>query len=149
MREEYTVKSLCRAFGVSESGFYAYLSRPQKGPSDRDKEDCQMIKKLYMRSGGTIGIKAISGTLKSQFNHVINHKRVKRLMDEMNLKSVIRKKKYVRTSRFNDPKHVYPNLLQRNFDALLPNTKWVADITEFSYYNVKFYGCAIVDLFDR
>lgn len=149
MRDEYSVRSLCRAFGVSESGFYAYSNRPKKKSNLRDQKDCQMIWKVYLRSRGTIGAKATAGTLKSQFHYVINHKRVARLVNEMNLKSRIRMRK---SPEFTVPKEVnkvYPNRLERDFDSLLPNRKWVADLTEFSYFNQKFYGCAIIDLFDR
>lgn len=149
MRNEYSVRSLCRAFGVSESGFYAYVNRPKKGANPRDQKDCQMIWKVYLRSRGAIGAKAIAGTLKKQFHYVINHKRVARLVNELNLKSRIRMRKSPEFSTPKEPEEIYPNRLARDFDALLPNRKWVADLTEFAYFNQKFYGCAILDLFDR
>lgn len=149
MKGEYSVRSLCRAFGVSESGYFAYTNRPKKEPNLRDQKDCQMIWKVYLRSRGTIGARAIAGTLKSQFHYVINHKRVARLVDEMNLKSRIRMKKSPEFTVPKEIKKVYPNRLERDFDSLLPNRKWVADLTEFAYFNQKFYGCAILDLFDR
>ncbi|WKA57808.1 DDE-type integrase/transposase/recombinase [Planococcus shenhongbingii] len=90
-----------------------------------------------------------AGMLKKQFHYVINHKRVARLVNEMNLKSRIRMKKSPEFSAPKEPKEIYPNRLERDFDALLPNRKWVADLTEFAYFNQKFYDCAILDLFDR
>lgn len=94
-------------------------------------------------------MKAIAGTLKAQYETTVNHKRVERLMKEMGLKSKIRMKKWRPAVPKLPQNMVYPNLLKRNFDAALPNTKWVADLTEFNYLNTKFYGCAIVDLFER
>lgn len=105
-----------------------------------------MIWKVYLRARGTIGVKAIAGTLKAQFGHVINHKRVARLMQEMNLRSLIRNRPSY-TGPVNE--NIYANLVERDFDALLPNTKWVADLTEFDYHGTKFFACAILDLFDR
>ena len=125
------------------------MNRPKKEPNLRNQKDCQMIWKVYLRSRGTIGAKSIAGTLKSQFHYVINHKRVARLVNEMNLKSRIRMRKSPEFTVPKEIKKVYPNLLERDFDSLLPNRKWVADLTEFAYFNQKFYGCAILDLFDR
>lgn len=104
---------------------------------------------MYLRSRGTVGIKTVAGMLKYQFKTVVNHKRVARLMGEMNLKSKIRVKKMKPQLAKLPQNMAYLNLLRRDFDALLPNKKWVADLTEFNYLNTKFYGCAIVDLFDR
>lgn len=47
LRKEYTVQQLSKAFSVSPSGYYAYLKRPKKGPSERDWRDKEMIQCLY------------------------------------------------------------------------------------------------------
>ena len=42
------------------------------------------------------------------------------------------------------------NLLNRKFEATLPNEKWVTDVTEFKYGDgKKAYLSAILDLYDR
>ena len=86
------MKLLAKAFNVSPSGYYAYMRRPQKGPSDRDWRDKETIQSLYDKVGGTYGAKRIAGTLKKQNGYVINHKRVARLMREMSLAAKVRKK---------------------------------------------------------
>jgi len=43
----------------------------------------------------------------------------------------------------------YQNLLNRDFDASLPNQKWCIDITQFHADGKKLYMCAIIDLYDR
>lgn len=43
LRKGYTVQQLSRAFSVSPSGYYAYLKRSQKGPSERDWRDKEKI----------------------------------------------------------------------------------------------------------
>ena len=93
LRKEYTVRQLAKAFNVSPSGYYAYLKRPKKGPSERDWRDKEMIQCLYDEVGGTYGAKRIAGTLKEQNGYVINHKRVARLMREMSLSCKSEKRK--------------------------------------------------------
>ena len=41
------------------------------------------------------------------------------------------------------------NLLERDFTALEPETKWVTDITELKTRHGKLYLCIVLDLFDQ
>ena len=48
---------------------------------------------------------------------------------------------------------VAENVLNRDFEALTPNSKWLTDVTEFKYYidgvKHKLYLSAIIDLYDN
>ncbi|MCF5091453.1 IS3 family transposase, partial [Stenotrophomonas sp. PA-6-5C] len=44
---------------------------------------------------------------------------------------------------------IAPNLLERDFTALEPETKWVTDITELKTRQGKLYLCIVLDLFDQ
>ncbi|WOV84736.1 IS3 family transposase [Sporosarcina jeotgali] len=83
------------------------------------------------------------------YTYIINHKRVARLMREMNIQSKIRRKKYTKEEKTKVGGYIYPNLLERDFSALLPNRKWVMDVTEFTRGDEKVYVSAIMDLYDR
>ncbi|WP_338655223.1 IS3 family transposase [Sporosarcina psychrophila] len=148
MRKEYSVERLCKTLGVSKSGYYDYMKRPQQGPSERDLRDIKAIKRTYNKSKGTYGCKHIAGELKER-GHIINHKRVARLMHELNLASKIRKARITRETRTNLVGHVYPNILNRNFDVDSPNLIWVMDLTEIKAEGAKLFISAIVDLFNR
>lgn len=79
---------------------------------------------------------------------IVNHKRIYCLMNKLGLSSVIRKKrkKYLVVQ----PEQIAENLLNRKFEATLPNEKWVTDVTEFKYGDgKKAYLSAILDLYDR
>ena len=148
MRKDYSVKQLCKSLGVSRSGYYAYLERPKKNTNDRDRKDIETIQRIYKKNKGTYGAKRISGELRTE-NYIINHKRVARLMREMNIQSKIRRKKYTKEEKTKVGGYIYPNLLERDFSALLPNRKWVMDVTEFTRGDEKVYVSAIMDLYDR
>ncbi|MDG0874810.1 DDE-type integrase/transposase/recombinase [Paenibacillus thiaminolyticus] len=46
--------------------------------------------------------------------------------------------------------HVAENVMNRNFDAYSPNTKWCTDVTELKYGNGrKAYLSAIIDVYDN
>lgn len=76
----------------------------------------------------------------------LNHKTIQKLMKELNLKSMIRVKKY--RSYRGEVGRIAPNILKRNFTANRPNQKWVTDVTEFSLFGEKLYLSPILDLFN-
>lgn len=150
MRKDYPVYLLCKAIGVSKSGYYAYLKQPKREQSDRDREDLERIIKLFNKFQGTIGAKHIAKRLRLEKNPcIINHKRVARLMKVNNLKVKVRRPRTTREAKEEFAGHVYENHLKRDFDADLPDLKWVTDMTEMVIDGEKFYISAILDLFHR
>jgi len=67
-------------------------------------------------------------------------------MQLQGLKSLVRPKKY-RSYRgqFNA---IVPNILDRNFCADRPNSKWVTDVTEFNVHGEKLYLSPVLDLYN-
>ena len=103
------------------------------------------IKAIYDLHKGRYGYRRITATLRKQGN-LINHKTVQRLMEELQLKSLVRLKKY--RSYRGQVGQVAPNLLERNFNASSPNEKWVTDVTEFKVDGKKLYLSPVMDLFN-
>lgn len=125
------------------------MKQPAKQASPKDMEDIKAIQSIYDESGGTYGAKKIAGTLKHNHGQIINHKRVARLMREMNIRSKIRKKKSNQQKKVISAGYVYPNLLERDFNALLPNKKWVMDVSEIPFDGARIFVSVLMDLFDR
>lgn len=83
-----------------------------------------------------------------KLNKQYNHKRIYRLLQSANMKSVIRRKRksYIPST----PQITAENILSRNFSAEKPNQKWLTDVTEFKLTNgKKAYLSAILDLGDK
>ena len=78
--------------------------------------------------------------------YTINHKTVQRLMQEMNLKSKVRKVRYL--SYCGEVGKTAPNILNRDFKAVRPNQKWATDVTEFKVADRKAYLSPIMDMFN-
>lgn len=78
--------------------------------------------------------------------YLINHKTVHKLMKQLNIKCMVRIKKY-KSYRGTIGK-IAPNILLRNFEANKPNQKWVTDVTEFSLFGEKLYLSPILDLYN-
>ena len=78
--------------------------------------------------------------------YTLNHKTVQRLMQDMNLKSQIRRVKY--RSYRGEVGKTAPNILNREFKASRPNEKWATDVTEFKVADRKAYLSPIIDMFN-
>ncbi|MGU8559876.1 IS3 family transposase, partial [Clostridium perfringens] len=64
-----------------------------------------------------------------EFGIRVNHKKVLRLMRKINIKSVIRKKKFKYKKLKIEYCSTKENILNRNFKAEKINEKWATDIT--------------------
>ena len=73
--------------GVSTSGYYAYLKRPNNKYLLKDNKFLTKIKRAYTLHKGTYGAKRIAKVLKFK-GTLVNHKKVARIMREANLKAI-------------------------------------------------------------
>lgn len=128
---------------VPRSTFYYWVK--QFGKPDPDEELKLLIQSIYEEHQGCYGYRRIRDELVNR-DHRVNHKKVQRIMKELDLKSVVRMKKY-RSYRGTVGKTA-PNVLDRNFQADRPNEKWVTDITEFKLFGEKLYVSPVLDLFN-
>lgn len=146
-RARYPVRILCRAVGVSPSGYYAWRSR---GPSARERSDAELaaeIRRSHARSRGTYGVPRVHADLAEAGFHV-SRKRVARLMRHDGLAGVHRRR-FVRTTIRDERAEPFPDLVDRDFTASGPDRLWVADITALPTRAGPCYLAAIVDAFSR
>ena len=81
--------------------------------------------------------------------HDIGRDQVARLMRELDIEGVVRRRKKVFTTR-PDPDAVRaPDLVKRNFTADRPDALWVTDLTYVPTRSGMAYVCFIVDAFSR
>lgn len=128
---------------MASSTFY-YQSKAQQKPDKHGETKC-LIKSIFDRHKGRYGYRRIAMELR-RLGRVVNHKVVQRLMEELGLKSLVRKKRY--QSYKGEMGRIAPNVLKRKFNATHPNRKWVTDVTEFKVGNKKVYLSPIMDLFN-
>ena len=134
---------MCKFFGVSRSGYYAFLKRMDT--PDRDLPLAEKIRECQEESHRTYGYRRVHIWLERQGIYS-NSKTVFRVMQKYNLLSVIRRKKFKYVS---EHLHKYPNLLNREFNAERPNQKWVTDISYIPTTQGNCYLSVIRDLYDN
>ena len=86
-----------------------------------------IIKSIRQDSRKTYGAVRIHKKLR-KLGLEVNIKRVRRLMKENQIKSIIHKK-FRNYNKSDDMKETARNILKRNFDTEKLNEKWVSDIT--------------------
>nr|WP_235906742.1 IS3 family transposase [Pseudomonas saliphila] len=144
LKSRFPLASLLKLSGLARSTFY-YQLRVQQRP-DKDALLKQWIQQVYARERGLYGYRRITAVLRAT-GTLVNKKVVERLMAELNLRSVVRPKRY--RSYRGEVGRIAPNLLERNFHAQCPNQKWVTDVTEFKVAQKKLYLSPVMDLYNR
>jgi len=143
----FPIEKMCKALKVHRSSYYYWLKR-KASKRDIEKRDLsEKIRLIYYKSKRIYGSPRITMALCNE-GIIVSRQRVARLMKEMSLRSIIRKKFVVTT----DSKHNYPvvkNKLNRNFQVDGTGKVWVSDITYIRTSQGWLYLTVIIDLGDR
>ncbi len=107
----------------------------------------EQIRIIYYQSHKRYGSPRIYQKLLRQ-GYTIGKKRVERLMSDMGIQAVA-KRKYKATTDSSHGRPVADNLLDRHFTPEKPNTSWVADITYIWTSEGWLYLSTIMDLYSR
>jgi transposase InsO family protein len=144
----FPIAFMCRHLEVSKSGFYAWNRRTDSNRAREDRLLAVLAREAHEESGKRYGSPRVHEALKKR-GIAISRKRVIRLMQEQNLKGKAPRRRFVCTTDSNHSLPIAPNLLARNFQASLPNQRWIGDITYLRIPNGWLYLAAIIDLFSR
>lgn len=143
------VAFLCRHFGVSRSGYYAYKpARSQRRLSKRDflKKE---IKRLFEASNRTYGSPRIFQDLDRK-GVPCSENTVAELMRKMGLTADLKKKFKVMTTDSNHTKAIAPRVFKtEEFNVKGPNDVWAGDITYLRIGEKFIYLSVVLDLFTR
>lgn len=112
---------------------------------DKYAEIKEQIKAIYHENQGRYGYRRITDELHNR-GYAINHKTVQRLMKVLQLKCMVRVKRY--RSYKGEKGKIAENIINRDFTATAPNQKWTTDITEFKLFGTKLYLSPILDMYN-
>lgn len=145
LAEKAPIKQVCKALGVSRSGYYEARRRARTpAPICQNSVHAQAV---FLASGRTYGSRRLSAALRAQ-GHDVGRHRCRTLMKTCGLK-VCWRRKFVHTT---DSKHLLPvadNVLNRQFEPEAPNTAWVCDVTYIRTDSGWLYLAAVLDLYSR
>jgi putative transposase len=143
----HDVTKLCRAAGVSPSGFYAWRARKPSTRATTDAVLTTQICVIHERARRTYGVPRVHAELAAE-GVCVGKKRVARLMRRAHLVGISPRKPKFTTVRDRDAKPS-PDLVRRDFTAPGPDKLWVADITYVPTWAGFLYLAVVLDVWSR
>jgi len=138
---------MCDVLGVSRSGYYAWLNRPENKRKQRRKQLEQRIGQIYLESRRLYGSPKITAVLRSE-GFQVSQRTVAKIMKENNWRSrIVKKHKATTNSKHSLP--VHENVLNQQFQASAPDQVWMADITYVPTNEGWLYVASVMDLYTR
>ncbi len=135
---------MCKFYGVSRSGYYAWSKREHENGNDLWLRD--LIAECQQKHQRRYGYRRVALWLLREYGLIINHKTILRIMNKYGLLANIRRHRYFK--QIDTAGERYPDLLKQDFSAKRPNQKWVTDITHINTREGWLYLSAIKDLYD-
>ena len=129
--DTFEVKWLCQIVEIARSSFYAWLSAAEIRTARNlaDNALAQRIRAVHTEDN-TYGAPRITAELNdgALAAERVNHKRVARVMRTAGIAGY-RRRRRVKTTVADPANQKVPDLLNRDFTAAAPNSKYVGDIT--------------------
>ena len=144
---QYSVHMLCDALQVPRGTFYNYIFRNKRDNTwyAKRREELRIrIQEIYDESNQIFGAGKIAAVMKEE-GWQVSQEMVRKLMREMGLLSIRQDAKKV----YEKERLSFKNHLNQQFDVTKPNEVWVSDVTYFRCKDIKYYICAIIDLYAR
>lgn len=143
LRTRYPLDELLACFAIAKSSYFyqrTALSMPDKYAGLRER-----VRSAFAMANERYGYRRIHAVVMN--GGTVSEKVVRRLMRDENLVVVgLKKRRY--SSYLSEISPPVPNLINRDFRAGSPNTKWLTDLTEFPLPAGKVYLSPVIDCFD-
>ncbi len=146
-KAHYPVRALCRALGVTPSGFYAWRQRPLSPRAEADRQLTTHLRVVHAESRQTYGRPRLHRALRAHGIR-IGERRVRRLMRAADVRPRQRRRFRVTTDN-RGADHVVRNHLARHFAVCQLNAVWAADITACATRDGWVYLAVILDVASR
>jgi putative transposase len=143
------VAAACRVMKMRTSGFYGWQTA-QHAPCERTVQDRALTAKIievHRQSRGTYGSPRVHAELRLGEGLRIGRKRVERLMRQVGLEGVYRRRRRGCTTR-NPAAEPADDLVNRRFTVHAPDRLWVSDITEHPTAG-GLYLAVVIDAWSR
>ena len=145
-RAEHRVTMMCRLYGVTRAGFYAWRSRERSERERHNESLAAAIRSVHAESRGTYGSPRVHQALRRR-GHRVGENRVARLMRRHGIKA------RVATIRYTSPstQSFFDSVRNEQLDLQLerPDQVWVGDITYLKVGAIYRYLAVVMDKYTR
>ena len=142
---------ICQEMGVSRSGYYSWLNRPESNQKTENKMLIEKVKEIHKESKGTYGLLRVLMSLKD-LGHSCGKSRVHKLMKNAEISGIIKKRYKIRTTDSNHSDPIAPRIFQTEEPAThptKPNQLWASDISYVPTLEGFLYLATYLDIFTR
>jgi transposase InsO family protein len=148
LQSDYRIGDLCKAFGVSRSGYHRWRSAGASARAGEDALLCEQLRVVHEQSRGTYGRPRLWAALRSAGRRH-SPKRIGRLMRVMGLRGVRRGRFKVQTTESNHELKRAPNRLLNAPPPQRRDQVWVADMTFVHTKEGWLYVAGVLDRHSR
>ena len=149
MKAEFGIVYLCQRLQVSESGYHAWVSRPQSATTQRRWELTAKVLGTFVESGRAAGHRKITATLRADHGTHVNRKTVLKVMRDLGVMPPAARAAYRRAAARARSAPDPADLVERRFDAVAPGTVLVGDITYVPTAEGWLFVATVIDLATR
>ena len=125
---------------MPRSNFYYHIKNNAQASKYQDAK--KQIRQVYDLHKGRFGYRRVTMAIRKMGSN-LNHKTVFKLMKAMELKSLVRLKRY--RSYKGQTGKVAPNILNRDFKSEKPSQKWATDVSEFRVKDKKLDATGLLE----
>lgn len=146
-REIFQVSVMSKVLKVDRSSYYHWVKMGCV-VEKIDKSLDGLITEIFEEGRRKYGIRPIQSKLLKSYGIIISRQKIGKVMKRLDL-VVKRKRKFKNTtdSKYNLP--IAPNLLNRDFNSTIPDSKYVGDITYIHTKQGWLYLATVIDLYSR
>jgi transposase InsO family protein/transposase-like protein len=143
LRTTYPLNTLLTMIEMPKSSYFYQREAQNKG--DKYATLRTTVKEVFNENHGRYGYRRLHAIIRKSGERV-SEKVIRRIMKEDKLSVPQKKRKY--KSYLGEISPAVENIVNRDFHAEKPNTKWLTDLTEFHIPAGKAYLSPILDCFD-
>jgi putative transposase len=144
----FPVQWMCDKLGVSDSGYYDALERPESVTARCHRELGDKIEAIHAARRGRYGSPRIHAELRDA-GETCCVNTVAKVMKSLGIQAISHRKFRVSTTDSNHAFPVADNVLNRDFTATKPNEVWLADMSYIPTGEGFLYLSIVEDLFSR
>jgi len=147
-QESFNVTLMCRIFEVDKSSYY-YWVKSGCIVKKVDEKLNELVEIIFVQSRQTYGTRRIKDKLIQRYGLIVSRNRIRNIMRDLNLVVKMKRRFKVNTTDSNHDLPIAPNILSRDFNTALPDTKYVGDITYIPTNEGWLYLATVIDLYSR
>ncbi|CAA6804047.1 MAG: Mobile element protein [uncultured Sulfurovum sp.] len=146
-KEHYSISIMSKVLKVDRSSYYHWVKMGCV-VEKIDKSLDGLITEIFEEGRRKYGTRPIQSKLCNRYGIIISRQKIGKVMKRLDL-VVKGKRKFKRTTDSNHNLPIAPNLLNRDFNATVPDSKYVGDITYIHTKQGWLYLATVMDLYSR